>query len=140
MKKGELTFIFIAASLIALIIESSLISFPFIFFLGSFMLFFFKKIHIYAIVFLNAFIIDSLRVVNFSYTPLFLIATISMILLYEKYSGSNDPLVATLIIFMTGVIYVHYMSYSLFVTISLCFFVTIFYVVFQILKKRRIFA
>lgn len=137
MRKEELIIIFIIISLAALAIEGSLVSFPIIFFLGSFMLFFFKKILIYFIVFLDAFIIDILRVVNFSYTPFFLLTTISLIFLYEKYSGSNDILVATLIILMVGFIYSHFMYYSLFSFVLFIFIALFFFFIIQMLKKRR---
>lgn len=113
MRSFKLSFLYIVISLFALALEASFIGFPFTFFIASFMLVIVKRVNIYILAFLNAFIIDSLRVSNFGLTPLFLLAEIFAILIYERYSGSKDILIATIVIVVTGFIYSHFMGYSL---------------------------
>lgn len=136
MKQISVVIIFIVVSIFAFITEASILSFPVTFFLGAFFLFLYKKIHIYILVFVGAFIMDALRVVNFGYTPLFLLATISMIYLYEKYSGSNDFILAALLIFASGFIYTHFMHYSISLTMIFYLTTTIGYFGYNYLKKR----
>lgn len=85
-----------------------------------------------------AFIIDSLRVSNFGYTPLFLVATISIIMMYENYSGSKDLLISAIIIGMMGFIYTHFMSYSLLLTFTFYLIVVIMYGIFNFLNNKKI--
>ncbi len=124
MKDIKFVSFFSLISVISLILETTVVNFPLVFFIGVITLVLIKKVHVYVLVFILAFMIDSLRVLNFSYTPLFLLATIGLILLYEKYSGSNDIIVASIIIAMTGFIYTHFMSYSLVLTLT--FYVIVF--------------
>lgn len=138
MKELKLFGIIAFVSISAFVLETTVFSFPFIFFLGALMLFFYKKIYIYVTVFISAFIIDSLRVTNFGYTPIFLILTISIIMLYEKYSGSKDALVAVLIIGMAGFIYTHFMSYSIFLTILFYTLSIAGYALVNFLQNRKI--
>jgi hypothetical protein len=135
----NLTIILIFICVVALVIESTILSFPFVFFIGSFLLVMMKKIRLYIIVFILAFIADALRVSNFGLTPLFLLGSILLVMLYEKYSGSNDFLVAAIIIAMGGFIYAHLLSYSLPLTIS--FYIALFlgfFIVSKLNKRKRI--
>lgn len=126
-------------SLTALILETTVINFPLAFFIGVITLVFVKKVHAYILVFVLAFMIDSLRVLNFSYTPLFLLATIGLIFLYEKYSGSNDVIVASIIIAMAGFIYTHFMSYSLVLTLTFYVIILVIFGAVNYMRNRKSF-
>lgn len=137
MSNKNLTFILLFICVIALIIETTIISFPFIYFIGATLLVLMKKIRLYIMVFVIAFFIDALRVSNFGYTPLFLLATVASILFYEKFSGSDDFVVISLVIAVIGFIYAHFMSYSIMLTIVFYALFCIGIYIYMLLKSRR---
>lgn len=138
MKDLKIISFITVVGLIAFISETTIFAFPIIFFMGAIMLTLYKKIYIYVMVLVFAFIIDSLRVSNFGYTPLFLVATISIIMMYENYSGSKDLLISAIIIGMMGFIYTHFMSYSLLLTFTFYLIVVIMYGIFNFLNNKKI--
>ncbi len=138
MKDLKIISFITVVGLIAFISETTIFAFPIIFFMGAIMLTLYKKIYMYVMVLVFAFIIDSLRVSNFGYTPLFLVATISIIMMYENYSGSKDLLISAIIIGMMGFIYTHFMSYSLLLTFTFYLIVVIMYGIFNFLNNKKI--
>ena len=136
MKKSNLVFLLVVFSIIALNIETTIIGFPIIFFLCATILALSKKTSVYILIFLLAITLDSLRVTHFGLTPLFLLSTILIIKFYEKFSGSNDLLIAIIIIAMFGFIYTHFMFYSLTLTIAFYIILISLFVGYQILKSK----
>lgn len=87
-------------------------------------------------VFVLSFIIDALRVSNFGITALFILGTLSIVLIYEKYSGSDDLLVASFVIAVMLFLYAHFLLYSS--TLIIVFFGLSFLALYiiSILKKK----
>lgn len=87
-------------------------------------------------VFVLSFIIDALRVSNFGITALFILGALSIVLLYEKYSGSDDLLVASFVIAVMLFLYAHFLLYSS--TLIIVFFGLSFLTLYivSILKKK----
>jgi hypothetical protein len=137
VRKFEITFLFILISFVGFILESTVLSFPITFLLGAIMLFYFKKVYIYAIVILNGFIIDSLRIENFLYTPFFLLTTVGLIFLYEKFSGSSDRVVSTVIVFSATLLYANVMYYSIPLTIGFYFISALGLIAFNLFRQKN---
>ncbi len=137
MNNRLIFFTLILASILALIVETTLINFPFVFFLGAILLLLVKKVRLYILVFIIAFASDSLRVTNFGITPLFLAGLLLLTFLYERYSGSNDILVASLITCCFGFFYASFLGYSMTLTIAFYVSIGIGYFIFSQLKSRK---
>ncbi len=132
----KITFLIIILCIIAVILETTVINFPVVFLIGSTLSILVKRIPTLIGVFILSFIIDALRVSNFGITALFILGTLSIVLLYEKYSGSDDLLVAFFVIAVMLFLYAHFLLYS--TTLIVIFFGLSFltlYVV-SILKKK----
>lgn len=114
MKNYKFIIFFIIVSFIAVLIETTLINFPAVFLLGVVSAVFIKKIPMYIGVFLLSFMIDSVRVSHFGMTALFIFATVICTMIYEKYSGSDDILITSIIICAALFAYSQFLSYSLF--------------------------
>lgn len=125
-------------SFLAVIFETTVFNFPFVFLLASILLLFTKKILSYLSIFILGFIIDAVRVSNFGMTPIFILATVVCILLYEKYSGSKDVAVAFFIIAAMAFVYVYFLSYSLFLLAVSFVLLILANILFNILKKKGI--
>lgn len=138
MNDVKLTLIILGIGLTAFLLESTFLSFPIIFFSGAILIALYKKVFVYVMVFTSSFIIDSLRVVNFGYTSIFLLSTILLIFLYEKYSGSRDAIVATIFIGMVGFIYTHIMSYSILLTVIFYILIIVGYIVLKFISNKKI--
>ena len=98
MKNYKITILVAFLSIVAIILETTVINFPFVFLIGATSVVLVKKIPMLIGVFFLSFIIDAMRVTNFGLTALFIFATLAIILLYEKYSGSDDLLVASFVV------------------------------------------
>lgn len=135
---NKLTVIFLLSILfaVALIFETTVFSVPLVYVLGAFLVIFYRRVRIYIFVFLLAFFIDSLRVSNFGLTPVFLIALCVLIFIFERYSGSNDRLVASTIICASSIMYAHYLSYSVGFTIFLILIGVLISYIFYLFNKR----
>ncbi len=138
MSNRDLTVILILASFVALILETTVINFPFIFFLGAILLILVKKVRLYILVFMIAFTTDALRVSNFGLTSLFLVGSLFTIFLYERYSGSSDYLVAAIIVAAFGFFYVSFSGYSVGLTVTFYILAAIsyFFILHQKSKKN----
>ncbi len=112
MNKLLLISLIVVAIFFAVILETTIINFPFVFFIGAAFLILIKKIPMYIGVILLSFVIDSLRVTNFGATALFLIGLMLGIFLYERYTGSKDYAVAAIFVIATGIFYTKILSYS----------------------------
>lgn len=97
-----------------LLIESSLISFPFTFIYTSCILIIFRSRTFYLIAFILGLFADSFRVVDLSITPIFAFATYLVVLLYEKYFGRNDYIAEIAIVILISLIYSYLLSFSFF--------------------------
>lgn len=116
MNRFVVTGTLIFAIFLAIVLETTVINFPFIFFIGATLLILIKKIPVCIGATILGFVIDSLRVTNFGLTPLFLIVLMLAIFLYERYTGSKDYVVATIIVIATGIFYARILSYSTMLT------------------------
>lgn len=119
MNRIILTILFAIGTLAAMLIETTIIAIPLVYLIGAFFLVFVRHVRIYILVFILAFFTDSLRVSNFGLTPIFLTVLCTIIFLYEKYSGSDDKLISSVFICASGIIYAHYLSYSIYLTLLL---------------------
>lgn len=128
----------ITISFLAVVFETTVVNFPLVFFVAAILLLFVKKIPGYIMIFILGFIIDAVRVSNFGMTPIFLFGTVICILLYEKYSGSRDIVVASFIIGATAFAYVYLLSYSM--SLLIIFFTLVIMMTFllNILKKKGV--
>ncbi len=125
-------------SFLGVVFETTVINFPIVFLIASVLLLFVKKIQSYIGIFILGFIIDAVRVTNFGMTPLFLFGSALCILLYEKYSGSKDLVVAAVILGAMAFAYVYFLSYSLSLLIMFFALVILTTILLNILKKRGI--
>ncbi|MDO8270287.1 MAG: hypothetical protein Q7T54_06490 [Candidatus Levybacteria bacterium] len=98
--------------LFAVLLETTLIGIPLVYLVGSFCLIFIRRIRVYILVFILAFFIDSLRVSHFGFTSFFMLAICMITFIYEKYSGSDDVIISSFLIAVSGIIYAHVLSYS----------------------------
>lgn len=140
MKNYQLTIFIIIVCIVSLLLETTIINFPFIFLIGAITSVLIKRIPVFIGVFILSFAIDSMRVVDFGLTALFIFVTVSLILLYEKYSGSDDLYIASFIIAVMLFLYAHLLSYS--VTLVILFYIlslTGLYV-YGLLKKKGVVA
>lgn len=117
MNKVILTTLFAIMIVVAMLFETTIIAVPLVYLIGAFFLIFLRRVRIYILVFILAIFTDSLRVTDFGLTPLFLLALCGIIFIYEKYSGSDDKLISSLIISASAVIYAHYLAYSVNLTL-----------------------
>ncbi len=136
MKNYQLIILVILFSIVAIILETTVINFPFVFLIGATLVVLIKKIPMLIGVFILSFIIDAMRVTNFGLTALFIFATLAIILLYEKYSGSDDLLVAAFVVAVMLFLYSHFFMYS--TTLLMGFFVLAFLLLYIVnfLKKK----
>ncbi len=125
-------------SFLGVVLETTVINFPIVFLIASVLLLFVKKIQGYIGIFILGFIIDAVRVTNFGMTPLFLFGAALCILLYEKYSGSRDLVVAAVILGAMAFAYVYFLSYSLSLLIVFFALVVLTTILLNILKKRGV--
>lgn len=117
MNKVFLTLLFAIFTVGAMLFENTLVAVPLVYLIGAFFLIFLRRVRIYITVFILAFFIDSLRVVNFGLTPLFLATLATIIFFYEKYSGSDDVVISSFLIAVSGIVYAHFLSYSVPLTV-----------------------
>ncbi len=82
--------------------------------------------------------VDSLRIENFGITPFFIFATFLIIYLYEKYFGSSDVMVITLITIIATFVYSYILSYSLSSVVLLLLIAGALFYIFQYLVKKGI--
>jgi hypothetical protein len=122
---------------IASILEITTFNFPAVFIVAIISVVFAKKLPIYILAFVFGFAIDSLRVTNFGLTPIFIFATVFSILLYEKYSGSDDTLISSFIIGVVTFIYSYFLGYSVLLVLIFEGFVFISWMIFDRLNKSK---
>ena len=136
MKNYQIAFLITTLCIIAAILETTVINFPAVFLIGAVLVVLVKRIPILIGVFVLSFIIDAIRVSNFGITSLFILGTLAIILLYEKYSGSDDLLVASFVIAVMLFLYAHFLLYS--TTLIVIFFGFSFLTLYiiSILKKK----
>lgn len=133
------TKLFIITSLVvlaAMLLETTVFNFPFVFIICSILLLFVKKNIFFVSAFFIGIMIDSLRVSNFGLTPLFIFGTVFLIFLYERYSGSKDLVVASIVIGAVTLVYAYVLSYSIPMLVSFFIFVIAGTLVFDFLRKR----
>lgn len=136
MSKTIISAFFILSIVIALLVETTIVTVPLVYLISAFFLVFVRKVRVYVGVFLSAFIIDSLRVAHFGYTSFFLIGLLIIIFLYERYSGSNDVFVSSFLIAVSAMIYANTLSYSVFYTALIILIVAIGWYGFNHFQKK----
>lgn len=124
--------------ILAVLLETTVFNFPFVFLLSSIILLLIKRIPGYIAVFILGFVIDSLRVANFGWTPIFIFSTAIFILLYEKYFGSKDIVVASVIIGAMTFAYTYVLSYSIYLLVVFSLMILIMTFIFNMLRKRGV--
>ncbi len=137
MNNRNLIYILAFFGVLALFAETSLVNFPFVFFLGATLLVMMKKVRLYILVFILAFVCDALRVSGFGLTPLFLAGLLSVIFIYERYSGSNDVIVAGIIIALFGFFYTRLLMYSVPLVVGFYIVTIIAFVVISQLRANK---
>lgn len=111
-----------------LLIESTVLPFPFVFTFATLVLILFRntKALLFAL-FLGLFS-DALRVNNFSLTPIFIFLTFLVVLLYENYFGKNDIVALIAILILSTLIYSYFLAFSFFYIFLLIFLVLLIWV------------
>jgi hypothetical protein len=128
----------VVAIFLAIVLETTIVNFPFIFFMGAAFLILVKKIPMYIAVVILGFIIDSLRVTNFGITPLFLIGIMLMVFVYERYTGSKDYAVATIFVIAAGIFYTKILLYSPILTWGFIFISLLTWYLYQQFSRKKI--
>lgn len=93
------------ALFLALLIESTFSFFPLVLIFSYLLFFIWENFRVFLIIFIATFILDSLRVVNFGVTPLFLFTSLLVLLLYRKTFTLQDPRIIFALILIFGIIY-----------------------------------
>ena len=114
MKNFQIPILFIILSIVALITELTIFTVPLTYIIALIALIYSKKASVFIFAFILGLAIDALRVESFGITPLFIFITTAVIYLYEKYSGSDDILIAICIAILSVIIYTLVLSYSFF--------------------------
>lgn len=120
----------------AMVLETTVFNFPFVFLIVSILLLFVKKNIFFVGALFVGFMIDALRVSNFGLTPLFIFGTVILVLLYERLSGSKDLVVASIVIGAVTLVYTYVLSYSIPMLITFFIFVIAGALVFDFLRRR----
>ena len=137
MNRVVLTAIIICISIVFFILETTIANFPFVFIFYAVLLVMIKKVYTAIGAVAAGLIIDSLRVDGFGITPFFLIAVILVILMYERYSGSADLLLAGVIIALFTFLYARLLGYSMTLTVGFIVISFILWQVYKILDERK---
>lgn len=137
MNRATITAIIFFVFLVFFILETTIINFPFVFIFCAALLVLVKKVYTAIGAVIAGLIIDSLRVDGFGITPFFLIGVILIILLYERYSGSSDLLLAGVIIALFTFLYSRLLDYSMTMTVGFIVISFIVWQVYKILEERR---
>lgn len=112
----KLIFLLFAVIILSLFIEGTLISFP-LFYLASFILLFQKKNKIiFTSVLLFGVMLDIIHLNALGITPLIIFFSYFLVMLYEKYFGSRDLIVALFIAIVGTLFYSYFLKYSLITT------------------------
>ena len=136
MKNYKLTILLIVLFLVSLLLETTIINFPFVFLIGITLSVFIKKIPVFMGVFITSFIIDAFRVTNFGLTSFFILGAVAIVLAYEKLSGSDDAVIATVIISVFLFLYTHFLGYSISLVISFFVVSLIGGYIFSLLRRK----
>ena len=136
MKNYKLTILLIVLFLVSLLLETTIINFPFVFLIGITLSVFIKKIPVFIGVFITSFIIDAFRVTNFGLTSFFILGAVAIVLAYEKLSGSDDAVIATVIISVFLFLYTHFLGYSISLVISFFVVSLIGGYIFSLLRRK----
>lgn len=136
--KNSYLVLFLLILILFLLLEFSFFSIPFIFIFSILVLSFYRNEISFLFVLLAGLMVDSLRIENFGITPFFIFATFLIIYLYEKYFGSSDVMVITLITIIATFVYSYILSYSLSSVVLLLLIAGALFYIFQYLVKKGI--
>lgn len=92
---------------------------------------------IFSFVFLVALILDSLRVVAFGITPIFLFGSFFILLMYKKTFGLSDPRVLFAMVLLIGIVYSKIVGYESNVIFSL-FLMFVFLIGFKLFQRIKL--
>ena len=136
MNKNLILILIILLFFLLVFLETTIFNFPFVFLYLAIMLIMVKRTYTSIGAVAGGIVIDSIRVSGFGLTPIFLIATILTILVYEKYSGSRDLLLAGVIVALFGFMYTHFLSYSMLLTVGFIISTFVAWQVFRISQRK----
>lgn len=140
MKNSQLIFLLFIFILVSVLLETTLLNFPFVLLTGLSIAVFVRKIPMFITVFILGFIVDSLRVSYFGMTSLMIFGTVILLFLYEKYLGNKDFLVSSFFIAIATCIYSYFLNYSLFaVLLFFGLFISVLFILDFLKKKGKIF-
>lgn len=97
---------------LALLIESTFSFFPLVLIFSYFLFFAWSDFRALLIILLVSFVLDSLRVVNFGITPLFIFTSFLLLFLYKKIFTLSDPRIIFTITLTFGIIYSKIVGYG----------------------------
>lgn len=137
MKITHLIILLLCMLLLAVVLETTIINFPFIVICGLGIAVYFKKLSAYVLVFILGIVLDSLRVSHFGVTPIFIFGALLAIFLYEKYFGSNDLMVATVIGMSFIFAYAYFLSYSLMLVVLFYALIATIWMLSNFFKKKN---
>lgn len=116
MNKLKLLSIISVGIFIAIIFERSVFQIPIVFIIMSILAVFLRSNTSYFFVFTWSIIHDAVSVYAVGITAVFIFLLILIINLYERYTGSRDSVITTLLISFSTLIYANYFNYSIFAT------------------------
>lgn len=137
MRTDYIVLIFIVVSFIALLIETTIISFPFVLLISLMLVIMFRNVPSYVSALILGVAIDSMRVAEFGITPLFIFGVAAFLYLYEKYFGSKDIAIVAFVVIVAGFLYSYLSHYSMeFVTIVFAIVIAGWYLIVALKKKQ----
>lgn len=137
MKIEHLIVAFVLCAILALVLETTIVGFPFIVLMGLALVFWFKNTQAAIAALILGLCIDSLRVSHFGITALFIFTAMALIHLYEKYFGSRDVVVAVFVTMAAGLIYSYLANYSITLVASVFVIVIVTWYIFASFTKKQ---
>lgn len=130
--------IYLSISLIlALLVESTFSFFPFVFIFSCLLFFIWADVRSFVFLFLITLTLDSLRVVHFGLTPIFLFSSLLLLKLYRKTFNLQDPRIIFFLVLILGIIYSSIVGYGTNIIFSLILFF-IFIAGFKVVQLKNV--
>lgn len=120
-----------------LLVESTFSFFPFVFIFSCLLFFVWEDVRAFILLLIVALALDSLRVVHFGMTPIFLFASLFLLTLCRKIFNLQDPRILFAIVILLGIIYSSLAGYGTNIIFSLILFV-IFLAGFKVVQSKNV--
>jgi len=123
---------------LAVFIDSTIVSFPFVFIISVFLLMLFKKKRVYLFVFLSTLIFDSLSTNPLGVTTVGVFATSFLISMYSRQLHAADIFFLTVFIFIASFVYGNFAGYTLSPLLYISTFIVVLILFFTLYSKRGV--